>query len=65
MEHIQKKHEFSMKYCPDLDDHVVVMTTDGDIRNKICLSAHLCHTDMRMSCGHEKTDEKDSIPFFK
>ena len=62
MEYIRKKHEFSMKYCPDLDDHVVVMKTDGDIRNKICLSAHLCHADVRMSCGYEKPGKKDVPP---
>ncbi len=51
----EKHREFSMKYCPNLEDHVVVMTTGqaGDTQNKVCLSAHLCHTDMRMNCGHE------------
>ena len=55
METTPKKREFSMKYCPDLEDHVVVMTTgDEGIQSKICLSSHLCHTDTRMSCGHER-----------
>jgi hypothetical protein len=48
-----------MKYCPDLEDHVVVMTTgDEGIQSKICLSSHLCHTDTRISCGHEKPGEE-------
>ena len=55
MESNPKKREFSMKYCPDLNDHVVVMTTGNEaMQNKICLSSHLCHTDTRMSCGHER-----------
>ena len=55
MEQNPNKREFSMKYCPDLGDHVVVMTVDnGHMQNKICLSSHLCHTDTRMSCGHER-----------
>ncbi len=55
MESNQNKREFSMKYCPDLNDHVVVMTTGNEnTQNKICLSSHLCHTDTRMSCGHER-----------
>jgi hypothetical protein len=59
METTPKKREFSMKYCPDLEDHVVVMTTgDEGIQSKICLSSHLCHTDTRISCGHEKPGEE-------
>ena len=55
MDPTSKKREFSMKYCPDLDDHVVVMTTgDEMLQSKICLSSHLCHADMRITCGHEK-----------
>ena len=43
-----------MKYCPNLEDHVVVMTTaQGDCKSRVCLSSHLCPTDARMSCGHE------------
>ena len=54
MEQNPNKREFTMKYCPDLQDHVVVMTEgNANMQNKICLSSHLCHTDMRMSCGHE------------
>ena len=59
MEQNPNKREFSMKYCPDLGDHVVVMTVDnGHMQNKICLSSHLCHTDTRMSCGHERPGER-------
>ena len=55
MESDRNKREFSMKYCPNLEDDVVVMKTgDREKRNKICLSSHLCHTDTRMSCGHER-----------
>jgi hypothetical protein len=47
-----------MKYCPGLEDHVVVMTTeDQKSKNKICLSSHLCRTDERLSCGHERLSE--------
>ena len=52
-----------MKYCPNLEDDVVVMTAEGaSIPNKICLSSHLCHTDTRMSCGHERlqSDKKEA-----
>ena len=57
MDTTPKKREFSMKYCPNLEDHVVVMTTgDEGLPNKICLSSHLCHTDTRMACGHEKPE---------
>ena len=53
MESIENKREFTMKYCFDLEDHVVVITSgDTDIQNKICLSSHLCPADMKMSCGH-------------
>ena len=55
MEQNPNKREFTMKYCPDLQDHVVVMTEgNANMQNKICLSSHLCHTDTRMSCGHEQ-----------
>jgi hypothetical protein len=58
MEPNHKKREFSMKYCPGLEDHVVVMTTeDQKSKNKICLSSHLCRTDERLSCGHERPSE--------
>ncbi len=54
MEQPTSKREFSMKYCPDLEDDVVVMKTgERENQNKICLSSHLCQADMRMSCGHE------------
>ena len=53
MKHTEKKREFSMKYCPNLEDHVVVMMTgEGHVKNKVCLSSHLCRSDSRMSCGH-------------
>ena len=53
MDSIKSKREFSMKYCPDLEDHVVVMTAgDAEIKNKICLSSHLCPMDTKISCGH-------------
>ncbi len=50
----KKQRKFSMKYCPDLEDHVVVMTTEqGGFQNQVCLSSHLCHTESKTSCGHE------------
>ena len=63
----KKQRKFSMKYCPDLDDHVVVMTaTQGGVQNQVCLSSHLCHTDTRMSCGHERSvmGKKDETVIF-
>ena len=66
MDQAKVSREFSMRYCPNLDDRVVVMQKRmGDTQQKICLCAHLCHTDMRMSCGHDapfsvKT-QKDSV----
>ncbi len=57
MNTIKKQRKFSMKYCPDLDDHVVVMTAiQGDSQNQVCLSSHLCCADSKVSCGH--TPEK-------
>ena len=67
MEQNRTKREFSMKYCPDLEDHVVVMTAcKENSQNKICLSSHLCHTDTRMSCGHERSvmGKKDETVIF-
>ena len=67
MEQNRTKREFSMKYCPDLEDHVVVMTAcKENSQNKICLSSHLCHTDTRMSCGHERPimGKKDETVIF-
>ncbi|MBQ3490546.1 MAG: hypothetical protein IJA86_08145 [Clostridia bacterium] len=65
MDTIKKQRKFSMKYCPDLDDHVVVMTaTQGGVQNQVCLSSHLCHTDSRVSCGHttvEHVSSSDSL----
>jgi len=59
MDGAKKKKEFFMKYCPALEDQVVVMTTgDRTSRNKVCLSSHLCQTDTRMSCGHERSMEE-------
>ena len=67
MKHTEKKREFSMKYCPNLEDHVVVMMTgEGHVKNKVCLSSHLCRSDSRMSCGHEQpqTAKKEEAVFF-
>ena len=50
----KKQRTYSMKYCPELEDHVVVMTTaQGDIQNRICLSSHLCRAGAQASCGQE------------
>ena len=59
MESDRNKREFSMKYCHDLEDDVVVMKTgDRENRSKICLSSHLCRADTRTSCGHEQSGEE-------
>ena len=56
MNTMKKQKNFSMKYCPSLEDHVVVMTTaQGEIKNQSCLSSHLCQTDVKASCGHENS----------
>ena len=50
----KKQRKFSMKYCPDQGDHVVVMTTEeGNFKNQVCLSSHLCRAENKASCGHE------------
>ena len=50
----KKQRNFSMKYCHELEDHVVVMTTvQGDCKNRVCLSSHLCPTEQKASCGQE------------
>ena len=56
----KKQRSFSMKYCPELEDHVVVMTTEqGAFKNQICLSSHLCRTESQTSCGHENPFRTD------
>ena len=57
----KKQRSFSMKYCPELEDHVVVMTTEqGDFKNQICLSSHLCRTEAQSSCGQENPFRADT-----
>jgi hypothetical protein len=50
----RKTRDFSMRYCSNLHDQVVVMTVNriGGPEQKTCLSSHLCHADTRMSCDH-------------
>ena len=50
----RKTRDFSMRYCPNLRDGVVVMTENSieKKKNKICLSSHLCHADTRRVCSH-------------
>ncbi len=49
-----KRREFSMRYCPNLHDQVVVISESqiGKPENKACLSSHLCQTDTRARCSH-------------
>ena len=62
----KKQKNFSMKYCPELEDHVIVMTTaQGDLKNQCCLSSHLCQTDVRTSCGHETSALSNGNVAFK
>lgn len=53
----KRKSELTAHYCPNIDDNVFVMSTvdrRGATKRK-CLSAHLCRSDERASCG--RTDE--------
>ena len=62
MDTVKKQRKFSMKYCPDLGDHVVVMTTEqGGLQNQVCLSSHLCPTESKASCGHEHVFRAESL----
>ena len=59
MNTIKKQKSFSMKYCPELEDHVVVMTTEQDnFKNQTCLSSHLCRTESHTACGQENPFRK-------
>ena len=50
----KKQRNFSMKYCPELEDHVVVMmTSQEENQTQFCLSSHLCPTERKSSCGNE------------
>ncbi|MBO5048261.1 MAG: hypothetical protein IJY37_09240 [Clostridia bacterium] len=50
----RKIRDFSMRYCPNLRDGVLVMTEHpiGKPEYKTCLSSHLCHADTRRVCSH-------------
>ena len=50
----QKRRAFSMRYCPNLHDQVVVMAESqiGKPENRSCLSSHLCHADTKAHCSH-------------
>ncbi len=45
----------SSRYCPKLDDNVIVMTSSDDngFEKRTCLSSHLCREDDRAECGHD------------
>lgn len=53
----KKKAELTAHYCPNIDDNVFVMSTvdKSGAQKRKCLSAHLCRSDERASCG--RTDE--------
>jgi len=55
---LSKKNEvrqMSSRYCPKLDDHVIVMTSSDEngFEKRTCLSSHLCREDDRAECGHD------------
>ncbi|MBS6446048.1 MAG: hypothetical protein KH382_00455 [Clostridiales bacterium] len=55
---MSKKNEvrqMSSRYCPKLDDNVIVMTSSDDngFEKRTCLSSHLCREDDRAECGHD------------
>ena len=61
----KKQRNFSMKYCSELEDHVVVMTTSqGESQTQICLSSHLCPTEHKSSCGTEFSANSTKNGFF-
>ena len=54
---LSKKNEIrqmSARYCPKLDDQVIVMTSNdkNGFEQHTCLSSHLCREDDRTGCGH-------------
>ena len=55
---MSKKNEMrqmSSRYCPRLDDNVIVMTSNdrNGFEKRTCLSSHLCREDDRVACDHE------------
>lgn len=55
---LSKKNEvrqMSSRYCPKLDDNVIVMTSSDEngFEKRTCLSSHLCREDDRAECGHD------------
>lgn len=46
------------RYCPKLDDQVVVMTSSdkNGFPKRTCLSSHLCREDDRVGCDHHGDD---------
>ena len=53
-----KKNEvrqMTSRYCPKLDDNVVVMMSSdkNGFEKRTCLSSHLCHSDDRATCDHD------------
>ena len=46
--------QMTSRYCPKLDDNVVVMTSSDEngFEKRTCLSSHLCHSDDSTTCSH-------------
>lgn len=60
MEHNGIQREFSMKYCADLDDCVMIMKTQQNgQQSTVCLSSHLCYADERKRCGQKDPFAKE------
>lgn len=54
---MSKKNEvrqMTSRYCPKLDDNVIVMTSSDEngFEKRTCLSSHLCHSDDSAACSH-------------
>ena len=52
---MSKKNEvrqMTSRYCPKLDDNVIVMTSSDEngFEKRTCLSSHLCHSDDSAAC---------------
>ncbi len=50
----RKNKKFTSKYCPSLDDEVVLLHTKdaNGFLQSTCFSSHLCHGDARRTCEH-------------
>ncbi len=48
--------ELSQKYCGNLSCNVTLVHNGGEVR---CLSSHLCHQGVKISCDHYEHPRAD------